>query len=59
MQDIVYPIADLIQWTFGLLELADNYPNILIVALGAVGLVLWMLMQRRYNQIAKENGTIA
>jgi hypothetical protein len=58
MQDIVWPLADFFQWTFGLVELADNLPNIAVVLLGFGGLALWMMLQRKYTKEAKKNGTL-
>lgn len=58
MQDIVYPLADFLQWTFGILEFADNWPNYLFITLGFVGLAIWMKMQRDYDKEAAKNGTL-
>ena len=57
LQDIVYPLGELLVWAFGLLQTLDNLPNFLIVVLGFGGVGLWMLMQKKYTAKAVlENG---
>lgn len=46
--------------TFGILE--GEFPNMFnwaCIVLGFVGLFYWLRLQKRYNQKAAQNGTIA
>ena len=56
VQDIVYPLGEFLQWTFGIVELLDNLPNTLLTIGGFVGIGLWLVLQRKYDAKAvKEN----
>jgi len=58
MQEIVGPIAALIKWTFDEVlvpigELPDIInPNYLFLGLGFIGLIYWLLFQKKYNKQA-------
>jgi hypothetical protein len=58
MQDIVYPIGDLLQWTFEFMPLLGNLPNILVILGGFVGLFIWIKMQSDYNKKPEKDGYI-
>tara|TARA_B100000575_G_C23087512_1_gene626811 strand:- start:1285 stop:1473 length:189 start_codon:yes stop_codon:yes gene_type:complete len=53
--DIIYWIADFIEWTFGLFEFIGNYINDFILIFGFFGFFYWMSHQIRYNKKAKNN----
>ncbi len=55
MQDIVIPIGDFLVWSFGGLEFLRNLPNMIFLALGFVGLIIWLRMQSKYNKEAANN----
>lgn len=58
LNSILREIGDLLTWTFDtVLVPLGELPNYAFIALGAVGLVLWLSMQRKYNKKAKSNGT--
>lgn len=60
LQEILAPIADLITASFeGLLVPISDLVNFGSIALGFVGLFIWLSMQKKYDRKAKENGTIA
>ncbi len=58
MDEIVWPIADLLKWTFKLLPAAGNAPNIAALLLGIIGLIYWLRLQARYDREAEERGTL-
>jgi len=58
MTDLVYSIADFLNWTFGILELSQNGPNYLFILLGFVGIVYWLFRQKRYSKEDKEAGRL-
>jgi len=57
MQDILYPIGELIQSSFLILEALENKFNYAVIVLGFIGLFYWLNLQRKYNKEADENGT--
>ncbi|MCB0760978.1 MAG: hypothetical protein KDC12_05595 [Flavobacteriales bacterium] len=60
LQDIVNPLGKLMESTFGILEgELPNMFNWLCIVLGFVGLFYWLRTQKRYNQRAKSEGTLA
>lgn len=52
-----YGIADFMQMTFRLLEadMIGNIFNYACIALGFVGLFIWLNMQKKYNVAAESN----
>jgi hypothetical protein len=58
MQDIVMPLAELIESSFIVLEMLENLPNMLFIALGFVGLFYWLRLQKKYNEQADADGTL-
>lgn len=58
LQDLVYPLAEFVDWSFGLLEFLGNWPNIAIVLVGCVGVLYWLMLQRKFNKEAALNGTL-
>lgn len=58
MQDIVYPIQDLLEWTFQILPELGNIPNVLVILGGFVGLGIWLKMQADYNKKPEKDGYI-
>ena len=59
-QDIIYPNGESTEWTFEniLVPMADPM-NLGIVVLGFIGLAFWLRLQKKYNDKAKSDGTIA
>jgi len=47
--DIFYTIADLMQSTFVIFEIAGNAINFAFILLGFVGFGYWMNLQRKFN----------
>jgi hypothetical protein len=61
LQDLLYPVKDLMQWTFELI-IEGSLPNIInwtCVALLVVLLLGWIRMQMQYDKKAAESGRIA
>ncbi|MFK7758041.1 MAG: hypothetical protein AB8B53_14015 [Flavobacteriales bacterium] len=59
MNSILRSIGDLITWTFDtVLVPLGQLPNYAFIALGVVGLFLWLSMQAKYNKKAQNQGTI-
>jgi hypothetical protein len=61
LQDLLYPVKDLMEWTFELI-IEGSLPNIInwtCVALLVVLLLGWIRMQKQYDKKAAESGTIA
>ncbi len=58
MQDIVYPIQDFLEWIFSFMPLLNNWPNILIIIGGFIGLGIWIKMQSDYNKKPEKDGYI-
>lgn len=59
LQSILNPIADFIVWTFvNILEVLGNYPNIIFVLIGFVGLFYWLNIQGKYNKKAEKEGSL-
>ncbi len=58
VQDIVYPTGEFIEWSFGLLEIADNLPNYAFIVLGFGGIAYWVMLQVKYNKEAEAKGTL-
>jgi hypothetical protein len=52
---IFYAIADLMQWTFGLLEWVGDKLNYSLIILGFFGFFYWMRLQIKFNNEAKNN----
>lgn len=46
LKDVWYAIADFFQWTFGLLEAAQNGPNFLFIAIGSILLIYWLTQMK-------------
>jgi len=56
MDWIVYPLRDLLVWTFeNLLEPVGNILNYTFVVLGFIGLAIWLKYQTKYNAEAEAN----
>jgi|GEM_PF-1046802 len=61
LQDLLYPVKDLMKWTFELI-VEGSLPNLInwtCVALGAILFLGWIRMQKQYDKKAAESGTIA
>lgn len=54
----VYGLADFFQWTFNLLKLLRNGFNYTYVIIGIIGIVVWMKVQKKYDDAADKNGTL-
>lgn len=55
MDWLAYPLGELFTWSFGILELLQNYPNDLFLLTGFGGLIYWLREQSRYNKAAAAN----
>jgi hypothetical protein len=53
--DIFYGLADLMQWTFGILEWVGDKLNYGLIALGFFGFFYWMNLQMKFNKEAENN----
>lgn len=58
MTELVYAIGDFLRSTFTILEVAENGPNYLFVALGFVGIVYWLFRQKKYTQEDRKAGRL-
>ena len=58
MTEVWYKIGDLFEWTFGILELMGNLPNYLFTVIGLVGIVAWLIRQKRYIKEDTEAGRL-
>ncbi len=50
LQQILAPIEDLILWTFGLLEVGENYVNWLLIIIISLALVYWTIKLAGYQK---------
>jgi hypothetical protein len=58
-QEIITPVAKFIEWTFETFLVPIASPmNMAVIALGFVGLALWLRLQKKYTAKAKQDGTI-
>lgn len=55
MQYIVEPLANLMKWSFGILEWGGNLPIVLFIILGFVMMIYWIMLQKKYNAIAEND----
>jgi len=55
MEELVYALGDLFQWTFGILETLGNKPNYAFIVLIMFLLGLWMVTQQRYLKEDRAN----
>lgn len=58
MTDLVYSIGDFFTWTFGILELLGNSPNVLFIGIGFIGAIFWLVKQAKYSKDDKEAGRL-
>lgn len=58
-QEIITPVAKFIEWTFETLLVPISSPfNMAVIALGFVGLFLWLRLQKKYTAKAEQEGGI-
>ncbi len=55
IRDIVYGLGDFIEWTFGILTIAGNIPNILFIVIGFIFFFYWM---GQMNKHKKQGGPV-
>ena len=63
MRYLVEPLGKLIVWTFDTIlvpigDLGAANPNSIFIVMGFLGLFYWLYRQTKYNQLAKEQGTL-
>ncbi len=58
MNEIVFALEDLFEWTFQILPALRNAPNILALVLILIAIFYWLNLQRKYNKKAEEEGTL-
>jgi hypothetical protein len=62
MRYLFEPLGELLVWTFDnvLVPIGDMgiNPNSIFIVGGFIGLAYWLMRQGKYNQIAKEQGTL-
>jgi len=59
MNELFYSIAHIVEESFVmLLEPIGNVFNYLVIVLGLVGLVFWLILQKKYTKKAMDNGEI-
>lgn len=56
--DFWWGVADCFQWSFRVMEGPNRNMNILLIAIGAVGVIYWLWRQNKYNREAEEAGSI-
>ncbi|MBL7942064.1 MAG: hypothetical protein JNM00_04825 [Flavobacteriales bacterium] len=57
-QDILYPIADALKWTFeNLLEPSSHWFNWVCIVFAFMGIFYWLRRQSAYNKKAAQEGT--
>ncbi|MFB6257100.1 MAG: hypothetical protein ABEH38_00275 [Flavobacteriales bacterium] len=57
-KDLVWMLADLLKASFAILPQLRNLPNIAFLFLAILGFLIWLKMQRDYNQKAEREGTL-
>lgn len=50
VKDIVNALGDFFLWTFEMLPVLGNGPNILFLAIGSVLFLYWMGQMRKFNK---------
>ncbi len=58
MTDFIYWLGDAFYAFFGALEKLGNVPNYAFIVLGFVGLFIWLNMQKKFNNKAKQDGSL-
>lgn len=58
MDEIVFALQDLFEWTFQILPALRNAPNIIAFILIGIGILYWLKLQQSYNKKAEEEGTL-
>lgn len=58
MTDFIYWLGDVFYAFFGLLKKMGNIPNYTFIALGFVGLIYWLNLQKKYNKKAQKEGSL-
>jgi hypothetical protein len=58
INDAVFALGDLIESTFFLLESSGNKMNVLIIIVGSIACAMWIKQMAKYDQEAKEKGTL-
>ena len=57
-KDIIFLTGDLFEWSFQILPVLGNAPNYIYGVLMFLGMIYWLMWQRKLSAEAKENGTI-
>ena len=55
---VFYAIGDFLTWTFGIFEIIGNTFNYSLIVLGFIGLFYWLNLQKKFNDKAKNEGTL-
>lgn len=55
---IMEALGDFFEWTFKILPILGNIPNVLFIILGFVLLFFWLKMQSDFNKKAEREGTL-
>lgn len=58
MTDLAYSLGDFFTWTFGILELLGNAPNVIFIIIGFIGAGFWLMKQAKYSKEDKEAGRL-
>ncbi len=58
MTDIFYGIGNFFQWTFKCMKGFGNGPNLVFWLIIGALIVTWLRMQAKFNQEAKNKGTL-
>lgn len=58
MQDILYPIQDLLESLFSYIPMLGNIPNVIFIIGGILGLSYWVKMQSDFNKKDEKDGYI-
>ena len=58
MTDLAYSLGDFFIWTFGIIEMLGNSPNVLFIILGFIGTAFWLWKQAKYSKADREAGRL-
>ena len=47
---VVYAIGDFFEWTFGILPILGNLPNLIFLIIGSVLFIYWMMQMRGHSR---------
>ncbi len=51
LKDIFYGLADFIEWTFGILPMLGNIPNLVFLIIGSICFLYWMNQMVKHKRV--------